>query len=400
MSLGLHVEAEVRRGVFHLLAACEVPPGLSVLFGPSGAGKSMTLQAIAGLLPLAAGRILLDGRPLADVAARVWLPPAARRIGYVPQSSALFPHLSVAQNVAYALPGGGPLARGKARAAREARVAELLALVRLPGYERRVPGSLSGGEAQRVALARALAAEPAALLLDEPLSALDAPTRTALQEDLRAVVLQCGVPALVVTHDLAEARALGDRLVVLVGGQVVAQGALAAVLAAPPTAEAARLLGWRNLLAVARVEARAAGMDVILRGGQVLTLPTTAASAGAAGSVALALRADRLEALAPQSADAGSAPSGSAEAGGAGTLSGRVCAVAEMGAFYALAVALDGEPADAPPLTLTCSPREWAALGVGIGDALWVYVAPEAARLVEATPQRVEHPAREGDHAQ
>jgi molybdate transport system ATP-binding protein len=384
MSRGLHVEAEVRYQTFTLRAAFGVPPGLTVLFGPSGAGKTLTLQAIAGLVPLAAGQIALAGRTLADPARGIALPSRQRRVGYVPQHYALFPHLTVAENVAYALPAPHHPWDRETRARRAARVAELLALVRLPGYERRWPRELSGGQAQRVALARALAAEPEALLLDEPLGALDAPTRAAVQDDLRAVVLASGVPALVVTHDLAEARALGDRLAVLVEGRVAAEGAVAEVLAAPPTAEVALLLGWRNVSPVRTLERVDGAACVRLACGQALRVPAAAeGSAPTEGSGwALALRADRLEAT----RDATCCASGRG-------LAGVLRSASDAGAYYTLRVALEGAMDDAPDLIVTCSPREWARLALRPGDRLAVAVPEDAARLVRsqtAAPQALE----------
>jgi molybdate transport system ATP-binding protein len=356
-----------------------VPPGLTVLLGPSGAGKSLTLRAIAGLAPLEKGTITLGERVLADAARGLALPPGARRVGYVPQSSALFTHLSVSENVAYALarprlawPWGAPAWQATQRA----RVAELLALVRLPGFEGRAPGNLSGGEAQRVALARALAAEPEALLLDEPLSALDAPTRAALRDDLRAVVLMSGVPALIVTHDLSEARALADRLIVLVRGRVVAEGARSDVLAGPPTVEAARLLGWRNVLPIAETRLVGAGRaEVRLAGGQRLAALATDASPRQAGTSRLALRADAL------ALTAGAAERGDMT-GPHQTLAGTLRGWADMGAYYAVTVELAHAPRELPPIELACSPREWAALGVAPGAQVEIQVPAGAARLV------------------
>jgi molybdate transport system ATP-binding protein len=404
-SLGLHVEAERRLPGFTLRAAFSVPPGLTVLFGPSGAGKSLTLQAIAGLVPLHRGRIELDGRMLADTAGGVALSPQRRQLGYVPQQYALFPHMTVAENVAYALPRPRHPWDRSAAAQRAERVAELLALVRLTGFEARRPRELSGGQAQRVALARALAAQPQALLLDEPLGALDAPTRAAVQDDLRAVVLESGVPAIVVTHDLSEARALGDRLVVLINGRVIAEGPVADVLASPPTAEAALLLGWRNVLPIARLTWTTAGARAEIESGQVLHVPHIAVAIDLVGThpfepasqarqgtpAALALHADRLE-IAGAAADGldGLAVERETEAVGAErrqTLRGTLLGVGDAGAYCSLRVALAGRTPDGQPsplITVTCSPREWAALGVVPGDPVALHVDAAALRLVAA----------------
>lgn len=414
---GLRVKAEVRLPAFTLRAEFSAPPGLTVLFGPSGAGKTLALQAIAGLVTLSFGQIALGGRTLADGAAGFSLPARLRRVGYVPQHYALFPHLTVAQNVAYALaaPRHPWDSAGKLRRMR--RVAELLALVRLSGFEDRWPRQLSGGQQQRVALARALAADPEALLLDEPLGALDAPTRAAVQDDLRAVVLASGVPAMIVTHDLAEARALADRLVVLIAGRVVAQGPTAGVLASPPTADAALLLGWRNVLPITAITAISgtAGADTHLRVtlacGQTLELrappaiPSSAFGASSplrrisdatessqthqtepissetaerqepGASCALALHADRLEVV--SLVETSSLCRGD-------RLSGTLRSASDGGAHYTLRVALDGAASDQSAIAATCSPREWAALGLAPGARVAVRVPEGAARLVGA----------------
>jgi thiamine transport system ATP-binding protein len=174
------------------------------LLGPSGSGKSTLLRVIAGLHVPDGGRVCWDGEDLAGV------PPHRRGIGLVFQDLQLFPHKDVAGNVAF-----GMRMRGTARAVIERRVAELLALVGLPGFERRRVTTLSGGEAQRVALARALAPEPRVLLLDEPLAALDRDLHDRLAVDVRHLLQRVGITAVHVTHDESEARTIGDRLVVL-----------------------------------------------------------------------------------------------------------------------------------------------------------------------------------------
>ncbi|MFN0153327.1 MAG: ABC transporter ATP-binding protein [Gaiella sp.] len=185
----------------------EVAPGETLaLLGPSGSGKSTLLRVVAGLLRPAAGRVHLGGR---DVTGE----PAHRRsVGLVFQDGVLFPHLDVAGNVAFGLPqprhGAG-------------RIDEVLRMVGLPGFERRRVATLSGGEAQRVALARALAPQPSVLLLDEPLSALDGPLRRRLQSDLESIFRHADITAVHVTHDVAEAFALGDRVALIRTGRVV-----------------------------------------------------------------------------------------------------------------------------------------------------------------------------------
>jgi thiamine transport system ATP-binding protein len=210
---------------------------LAVL-GPSGCGKSTLLRAIAGLEPPTAGSIAWDGADLAAV------PTHRRGFALMFQDGQLFDHLTVARNVGY------PLRLRKAsRAHRDERVTDLLDLVGLRGHEARLPRTLSGGERQRVALARSLAADPRLLLLDEPLSALDAALRTRLAAELHRIFAEAGTTALFVTHDQAEAFAVADRVAVMRGGAIVQQGPTHEVWAQPADAETALFLGYSRVLA-------------------------------------------------------------------------------------------------------------------------------------------------------
>jgi molybdate transport system ATP-binding protein len=194
-----------------------LPPGLTVLAGPSGAGKSTLLSALAGLLRPRAGRIVLQGETLLDVDAGVFSPPHRRRVGLVFQSLALFPHLRVWQNVAFGVVGAGGDGGGDRRATAQ----RWLERMQVGALADRLPATLSGGEAQRVALARALAAGPRLLLLDEPFSALDPPLRRALGAEVKALVDEAGIPAILVTHD-ADDAGLGARVLRLQAGRLAA----------------------------------------------------------------------------------------------------------------------------------------------------------------------------------
>ena len=206
------------------------------LLGPSGSGKSTLLRVVVGLQRPAAGRVLLAGEDLTDV-------PAHRRgIGVVFQDQALFQHRDVRGNVAF-----GPRMQGASRAEVDARVRELLDLVGLAGFERRSITTLSGGERQRVALARALAPEPRVLVLDEPLASLDRRLRDRLLDDLERIFDTLGVTALYITHDLAEAFALGDRVAILRAGRIVQTGTPDEVWAKPAGEDVARFLGLANV---------------------------------------------------------------------------------------------------------------------------------------------------------
>ena len=210
------------------------------LVGPSGSGKSTVLRAIAGHYRPRAGRIAVNGAVWLDTDARIDLPPHRRRTGLVPQSYALFPHMTALGNVAAAL---DHVARGE----RRGRAAELLALVHLAGLEGRRPAQLSGGQQQRVAVARALAREPDVLLLDEPFSAVDKATRQRLYRELAEMRRRLSMPTILVTHDLDEALMLADRMSLLHHGRTLQDGPPAAVMARPVGVEAARLVGLRNI---------------------------------------------------------------------------------------------------------------------------------------------------------
>jgi molybdate transport system ATP-binding protein len=237
----LEVAIRTRLREFQLAAAFSAGNELVVFFGPSGAGKTVTLRCIAGLLRPDAGAIHLDGQPVFDAARGIDVPVQRRRVGYVPQHYGLFPHLTVAENVAYGLTG---VPRAEARA----RVADVLARLELTGLEGRRPRELSGGQQQRVALARALVTRPRVLLLDEPLSALDAGLRTRLRRDLLQVHRQFRVPTVLITHDLGEAYMLGERVVVFDRGQVLQVGSRDEVWYRPTSARVARLVGATNVL--------------------------------------------------------------------------------------------------------------------------------------------------------
>jgi ABC-type Fe3+/spermidine/putrescine transport system ATPase subunit len=216
-----------------------VPQGeFHTLLGPSGSGKTTLLKIVAGFSPADGGEVALAGRRITEE------PPEHRNIGVVFQHYALFPHMTVAENIAF-----GPKMQGAPKGERLERVAEILRLVRLTGFDHRRPAALSGGQQQRVALARALVIRPELLLLDEPLSALDRKVRQEVREELKRIQAETGVTTVMVTHDQEEALFLADRVLVLESGSVRQQGAPADIYR-NPVDEFAGFLGAINLLKV------------------------------------------------------------------------------------------------------------------------------------------------------
>jgi len=242
----LRIEARTTLRHFELEAELEAPAGTCVaLAGPSGAGKSTLLRIAAGLLRPEHGRVTCGDEVWLDTASGRELAPEQRACGYVFQDYALFGHLRAWQNVAYGL-------RRLPRAQRRSRAQELLEQFGIGDLAEARPATLSGGERQRVALARALAPQPRALLLDEPLSALDARTRASASRELATVLRDAGVPALLVTHDFMEAAVLGDRVAVIDAGRIVQQGSAGDLAAAPASAFVADFTGAVVLTGMAR----------------------------------------------------------------------------------------------------------------------------------------------------
>ncbi len=225
--LQLSVSDARRRFDLDIAFATDAP--FVALYGPSGAGKSLTLQAMAGLLPVRAGHVRLNGRALLDTGAGIKLPPEQRGVGYLFQHYALFPHLSVRDNIAFGLTSW----RRRLKPDDAARVDELIESFGLTAMARSKPATLSGGQQQRVALARALACNPQVLLLDEPFAALHTTLRRQLRDDLRTLRQRLGIPAIIVSHDPDDVLALADEVFVLDGGGVQRR-----LLASDPTLRA------------------------------------------------------------------------------------------------------------------------------------------------------------------
>ena len=300
----LEVALRKRLGDFQLDAAFTAPGGLITLFGPSGSGKSLTLQTIAGTIEPDAGLISLDGQPIFDSSSGLNLPAQKRRVGYVPQHYALFPHLSVADNIGFGL---ARLPREK----RRQRVAELLNNFDLEALAQRRPRQLSGGQQQRVALARALAVQPGLLLLDEPFAALDAALRSALRQELAQVQKRWNISMLIVTHDLSDVYALGQRVIVYDDGRVIQQGTRDDVFFRPTSQRVAEFVQTGNILPA--VVERRDGETLWLRwDGQLLAADLQPLAAGTPVYVCirptqiLIVRPDRFTARARQNLLSGS----------------------------------------------------------------------------------------------
>jgi molybdate transport system ATP-binding protein len=313
------------------------------LLGPNGSGKSTTLRAVAGLLTLTGGRVVLDGTVLEDPAQRTRVPPEKRPISLMFQDYLLFPHLSAVENVAFGLRSRGT---GK-KTARE-KASQTMARLGLDGLAEAKPGSMSGGQQQRVAMARALVTDPKLLLLDEPLAALDVSTKTDVRRLLREVLRQSSAANILVTHDLLDAVALSDRMVVIQDGAIVQTGTPAEVTARPRSRYVADLTGV-NLL---HGTAHSTLLDV--DGGGQLTCADSATGATLAIIAPAAVSVSRQQ---PE----GQQPN---------TWLGQIAAVDLMG--DRVRVRIDG----APPITAEVPPAAVDELKLDDGGELWASVDP------------------------
>lgn len=273
---------------FSLDVSFSAAPGFTILFGASGAGKTTLLDCVAGLTQPDAGRISIDDRVLFDSSSRVNVSIPKRRSGYVFQSLALFPHMTVRQNVAYGLNRLPAVEQGK-------RSVAILQSFRISHLADRKVGEISGGERQRVALARTLVTDPQVLLLDEPLAGLDAPTKSHIIDDLREWNRSHNIPILYVTHSREEVFALGERVIVLEAGRIVAQGTPHEVMTAPILEAVAQLAGFENIFdaAVETVNPERGTMTCCLSAedGGRLSLETPLLRGGAGAHFRIGIRA-------------------------------------------------------------------------------------------------------------
>jgi len=360
--MALVVEGLVKR--FGDVAAVDgvsfsIEPGEMVcLLGPSGCGKTTTLRCVAGLETPDAGTIRLDGQVLADGRQGILVPPYRRRFGMVFQSYAVWPHLTVFENVRYPLRFGERLTREEmGRRTRDA-----LRLVRLEEHAERFPHQLSGGQQQRVALARALVMQPAALLFDEPLSNLDAKLREEMRSELADVQGRLKVPALYVTHDQAEAMALATRIAVMHQGRIRQEGTPGAIYRRPADDFVATFLGSTNLLPGV-VEAREVSGDVRVRTGAGVLLVKTSAAPETGSQVFVGIRPEHLHVHLQT------------PAGGA-VLAGELVKATFLGPFTDCAVTAGD---------ITLQVQVPGALAARRGDRVYLTVEPDACTLL---PQR------------
>ncbi|HEY8368112.1 MAG TPA: ABC transporter ATP-binding protein [Thermodesulfobacteriota bacterium] len=352
----------------------EVAPGeLLCLLGPSGCGKTTTLRCVAGLEAPEEGSIRLGDQLLADGSRGVLVPPYRRRFGMVFQSYAVWPHLTVLDNVRYPLRFGPKLSRD----AMTARAREALALVRLAGFEDRYPHQLSGGQQQRVALARALAMEPAALLFDEPLSNLDAKLREEMRAELADLRSRLRVPALYVTHDQAEAMALATRIAVMHEGRIRQIGTPETIYREPADEFVATFLGSANLLpGVAETDAAAGRVQVRTAVGTLAARASGAVGRGA--RVVVAIRPEQIAVHRQAPADGAAIPA-------------EVVKVSFLGAFTDLTL-------DAGGTTLAVQTR--GAVAARPGERVYLLPEPSACTVVRVESNGAAGtPAASGAHA-
>lgn len=362
----LIARVKLRRGSrnhtsFEMDVNIQIVPGVTILFGPSGAGKSTLLDCIAGLLKPQEARITLSGRVLQDSASQVFLRPQERRIAYLFQSPALFPHMTVEENAGFAL-RDVPDVRQKANGPY---LLEAFGVAHLAG---RKPSQISGGEAQRVALARALAPSPCAVLLDEPLKGLQAELKSSILDDLRAWNRSKPVPILYVTHQRDEVDALGERAITIDRGRVVSEGIPHAVLDAPRTKRLARAAGFENHLKAIVQELREADgvMRVRLAGSDCeLELPLGYTAVGDRIDVAIRAGDILLAAQKPAGLSARNILEGAVESfevRGATV----VCRV-NAGAIFLVHV----------------TPGALRALEIAVGQRVWLVIKTHSCQLVE-----------------
>jgi molybdate transport system ATP-binding protein len=350
---------------FVLDVAIDVPAGVTIVFGPSGAGKSTLLDCIAGLLKPDSGRIETGGEVLFDVEQRIDVPPAKRKIAYVFQTLALFPHMNVEQNIAYGL-------ADMPAQERASRVKAMLEAFHVEQLAKRKANEISGGEQQRVALARSLATSPRVLLLDEPLTALDEGLKKSIMEDLRRWNAAQNIPILYVTHSRAEVDTLGERVIVLEQGKIINTGTPQEVLDAPRRSSLAQASGFENLFSGVVTEFREA--DGVMRvqlvhGGCEIETPLGHATLGSA--VKLAVRAGDIL-LATERPYGLSARN---------VIAGKIAALEQRGTIVVAQVAVDSDAAVVFTVHLTLGAKR--ALELEVNQPVWLALKTHSCHVLE-----------------
>ncbi|MEX0799752.1 MAG: ABC transporter ATP-binding protein [Dehalococcoidia bacterium] len=329
------------------------------LLGPSGCGKTTTLRMIAGFETPTEGRILLEGRDVSDV------PPYKRDVNLVFQNYALFPHMNVFDNIAF-----GPRNKGMSRAGLKVRVEEILRVVRMEGFGDRKPGQLSGGQQQRVALARALVNRPRALLLDEPLGALDLKLRRAMQLELKQIQRELGITFVYVTHDQEEALTMSDRVAVMSAGRVAQVGTPEEIYDKPATTFVAGFIGVANILGGTVDQVQGESVTLALDGGGWTSAGHNEGdlSSGQRASVVLRPERMRLSVTPPDSETVG-----------------RIQARVEAIVFQGAVTRVDLTIAGGAPVTVLLLAQERPE-GVAESQEVWITWAPESACVLPGDP--------------
>ena len=339
-----------------LEARLKCAPGeLLAVLGPSGTGKSTLLKTIAGLLGGATGDVRVGESVWLDSGAGIEVPAHRRRVGFVFQSYALFPHMTVLQNVMAAADGSAT--------EREAAARRVLASVNMSELERRKPSQLSGGEQQRVGLARALAREPEVLLLDEPFSAVDQATRERLYDELAELRAKLSIPTVLVTHSIPEAHLLADTMVVLHRGRTLQEGTPASVYRHPAEADVARLMGQKNVFDAVVVSSNASDHCELDWGGLHLTTATPAANGSA---VTFCVAADDVRV---STHDAMDAPN-------------RLKALVERATSDGSSITAYARLSNGKTLAVSTSQHTVDRRGVHVGSEVWLSIAPKTIHLM------------------
>ena len=363
----LECDFEYRLDTFRLTPALSMEPGVCALYGPSGAGKSLTLLCLVGLRRPERGWIRLNGRTLFDAEAGIHVAPHLRRMALVFQEYALFPHLTVAGNLAYGL-------HGRTRAETRDRVDSMLRLLRLEGFENRYPGELSGGQRQRVALGRGLIVQPELLLLDEPFSALDQMERERLRGEVLELLQDFGGTTILVTHNLQEAYLMARQITVIDGGQILQSGPRDEVLQHPRDRRVAEHVGATNIFG-GSVTRDDSGSCVIDWRGEQLAFSGRLPPPGT--GVEFCIRPEDARMVWPERLS--DKPN---------LLRGRITSESERGTDYLLKFLPDGEAAAAGEILIHCSAHVHHLMKIRPGKEVWLTLPP--GKLHVLAPARVD----------